>query len=159
MHNPMHKEIQVVIISPIIMRGVDKALYADGCFKGACCKCGIIGHKAADRQSSRNKSAMKQSLKATPCPDNDAPSTSSPKPADGSGVSNHPQFQGTCIYCKWTGHREAQCFNKLRDQLDNFGFTVMMNVQFWLLYQVKMPSIRIYGCRYRCIMSSWCHMT
>jgi gag-polypeptide of LTR copia-type/Zinc knuckle len=114
----------------------------------ACRKCGVIGHKAADCWSSGNKSSGKQGPKAPPRSDSATPATGIPKPPETSGGSLHPRFQGTCNYCKRTGHRESQCFDKLRDQRDaantaieccassttqveeghssqNFGFTVM----------------------------------
>jgi hypothetical protein len=37
-------------------------------------------------------------------------------------------FQGTCNYCKRIGHREAQCFNKLRDQRDTANAAVASGV-------------------------------
>jgi hypothetical protein len=48
--------------------------------------------------------------------------------AEGLRGSNCPCFQGTCNFCKRTGHREAQCFNKLRDQCDAAKAAVVSGV-------------------------------
>jgi hypothetical protein len=92
----------------------DKALYAGVKFKGACYKCGVIGHKCSDCKSASGKS--KNDSKPTAQPSIATSTSSGSRPPSGQGGSSGNRQQNICACCKRPGHCESQCFDKQHAQ-------------------------------------------
>jgi Zinc knuckle len=93
--------------------GKDIAMYAGGKFKGKCNKCGKIGHKSDDCQTSGNKINNKNTNNNNNR--NNRNNKDSPKSCEKNTGRFTKKFDGTSYYCNTPGHMVKDCFKKKKD--------------------------------------------
>jgi hypothetical protein len=97
-------------------------LYAGSKFRGTCRNCGKIGQKANDCRSGGNRPQGNNNQANSRPAVASNPATGAPNPNaltnNNQGGGQRPRFNGTCTYYNKVGHRDSQCFSKMRDQSD-----------------------------------------